>query len=212
VRAAGVGNWDEIVRVGGWDVGRQPRWCSGSRPTRRSARSYRSRPASGCSYTAAARLRADSSCSLRSREELPSLQPRARQSAARVRDYGATAVFDYYDPGWPARVRTASPDGHGVGAAVNTARGGAAAALQAVTDNGRLATITGDRRRPNEGSLSPTSRFAPTVDGLPPWSRHSPTGCYRSTSARHSRSPRRQRPCTLPSPAAPRAQASSPLP
>jgi hypothetical protein len=24
VRAAGVGNWDEIVRVGGWDVGRQP--------------------------------------------------------------------------------------------------------------------------------------------------------------------------------------------
>src|SRR6266699_2334607 len=24
VRAAGVGNWDEIVRVGGWDVGRKP--------------------------------------------------------------------------------------------------------------------------------------------------------------------------------------------
>jgi len=24
VRAAGVGNWDEIVRAGGWDVGRQP--------------------------------------------------------------------------------------------------------------------------------------------------------------------------------------------
>src|ERR687887_100265 len=24
VRAAGVGNWDEIVRGGGWDVGRQP--------------------------------------------------------------------------------------------------------------------------------------------------------------------------------------------
>jgi NADPH:quinone reductase-like Zn-dependent oxidoreductase len=24
VRAAGVGNWDEIVRVGGWDVGRPP--------------------------------------------------------------------------------------------------------------------------------------------------------------------------------------------
>jgi hypothetical protein len=31
VRAAGVGNWDEIVRTGGWDVGRQPRWCWGSR-------------------------------------------------------------------------------------------------------------------------------------------------------------------------------------
>src|SRR2546427_13236959 len=24
VRAAGVGNWDEIVRVGDWDVGRRP--------------------------------------------------------------------------------------------------------------------------------------------------------------------------------------------
>jgi NADPH:quinone reductase-like Zn-dependent oxidoreductase len=24
VRAEGVGNWDEIVRVGGWDVGRRP--------------------------------------------------------------------------------------------------------------------------------------------------------------------------------------------
>src|SRR5947207_10408968 len=24
VYAAGVGNWDEIVRVGGWDVGRRP--------------------------------------------------------------------------------------------------------------------------------------------------------------------------------------------
>src|SRR5213075_3554702 len=24
VRAAGVGNWDEIVRVGDWDVGRKP--------------------------------------------------------------------------------------------------------------------------------------------------------------------------------------------
>ena len=31
VRTAGVGNWDEIVRVGGWDVGRRPRWRSGSR-------------------------------------------------------------------------------------------------------------------------------------------------------------------------------------
>ena len=24
VRAAGVGNWDEFVRTGGWDVGRSP--------------------------------------------------------------------------------------------------------------------------------------------------------------------------------------------
>jgi NADPH:quinone reductase-like Zn-dependent oxidoreductase len=65
-------------------------------------------------------------------------------SAARVRDYGASAVLDYHDPGWPIRVRAASPGGRGVGAAVNTARGGAASALQAVADDGHLATITGD--------------------------------------------------------------------
>jgi len=31
VRAAGVGNWDEIVRVGDWDVGHRHRWRSASR-------------------------------------------------------------------------------------------------------------------------------------------------------------------------------------
>jgi NADPH:quinone reductase-like Zn-dependent oxidoreductase len=65
-------------------------------------------------------------------------------SAARVRGYGAHVVLDYHDPDWPARVRDASPGGRGVGAAVNAARGGAASALQAVADDGRLATITGD--------------------------------------------------------------------
>jgi NADPH:quinone reductase-like Zn-dependent oxidoreductase len=60
-------------------------------------------------------------------------------------------VFDYHDPGWPARVRDASPGGRGVGAAVNAARGGAATALQAVAAGGRLATITGDPPRPERG-------------------------------------------------------------
>src|ERR687888_601661 len=72
-------------------------------------------------------------------------------SAARVRGYGATAVFDYHDPGWPARVRDASLGGRGVAAAVNTARGGAAAASEAVADGGRLATITGDPPQPERG-------------------------------------------------------------
>jgi hypothetical protein len=72
-------------------------------------------------------------------------------SAARVRGYGATAVFDYHDPGWPARVREASQGRRGVGAAVNTARGGAVAAIEAVADGGRLATITGDPPRPERG-------------------------------------------------------------
>jgi NADPH:quinone reductase-like Zn-dependent oxidoreductase len=65
-------------------------------------------------------------------------------SAPRVRGYGATVVVDYHDPDWPTRVQAASPDGHGVGAAVNTARGGAAEALQTVAEHGSLATIAGD--------------------------------------------------------------------
>jgi NADPH:quinone reductase-like Zn-dependent oxidoreductase len=73
------------------------------------------------------------------------------RSAARVRDYGATAVFDYHDPGWPARVREASLGGRGIRAAVNTVRGGAATAIEAVADGGRLATITGDPPRPERG-------------------------------------------------------------
>src|SRR5436190_20310518 len=65
-------------------------------------------------------------------------------SAARVRGCGARVVVDYHDPDWPARVRDAAPGGGGVGAAVNAAPGGAAIALQTVTSDGRLATITGD--------------------------------------------------------------------
>jgi NADPH:quinone reductase-like Zn-dependent oxidoreductase len=65
-------------------------------------------------------------------------------SAARVAGYGASLVLDYHDPEWPMRAREASPDRRGVGAAINAAPGGAALALQAVADRGRLATITGD--------------------------------------------------------------------
>jgi NADPH:quinone reductase-like Zn-dependent oxidoreductase len=32
VRAAGVGNWDEIVRVGGWMSAASPRWSSCTAP------------------------------------------------------------------------------------------------------------------------------------------------------------------------------------
>ena len=210
VRAAGVGNWDEIVRVGGWDVGRQPPLVLGVEaagvvvavgdevtslapgdevlthplPLRHQgtwagrlvapAALVARKPDAVPWETAAAfpvpALTAD--------QALTEVAPRPAgewvlvhgagsvtggvvvqlavtrgatvvatagpASAARVRSYGATAVFDYHDPAWPARVRAASPGGRGVGAAVNTARGGAAAALQAVADRGRLATITGD--------------------------------------------------------------------
>src|SRR4030095_17003769 len=72
-------------------------------------------------------------------------------SASRVRGWGARVVLDYHDPDWPARVREAAPGGGGVGGAVNAAPGGAAAALQAVTSDGRLATITGDPPPPERG-------------------------------------------------------------
>jgi NADPH:quinone reductase-like Zn-dependent oxidoreductase len=66
------------------------------------------------------------------------------RSAARVAGYGADLVLDYHDPDWPIQVREASPNRRGVRAAVNAAPDGAALALQAVADDGRLATITGD--------------------------------------------------------------------
>jgi NADPH:quinone reductase-like Zn-dependent oxidoreductase len=72
-------------------------------------------------------------------------------SAARVRGYGAHLVLDYHDHDWPSQVRDQSPGGRGVTAAVNAARAGAATALQAVADNGRLATITGDPPAPVRG-------------------------------------------------------------
>jgi NADPH:quinone reductase-like Zn-dependent oxidoreductase len=72
-------------------------------------------------------------------------------SEAGVRDYGARVVLDDHDPVWPARVRDASPGGHGVAAAVYAARGDAATALQAVANEGRLATITGDPPPPERG-------------------------------------------------------------
>jgi NADPH:quinone reductase-like Zn-dependent oxidoreductase len=217
VRAAGVGNWDEIVRVGGWDVGRRPPLVLGVEaagvvvavgeevtslvrgdevlthpvPLRHQgtwaerlvapAALVARKPDAVPWETAAAfpvpALTADQA--LNEVAPIPSgefvlvhgaggvtgglvvqlavmrgatvLATAGQGSAARVRGYGATAVFDYHDPGWPARVREASHGGRGVAVAVNTARGGAAAAIQAVADGGRLATITGDPPRSERG-------------------------------------------------------------
>ena len=210
VRAAGVGNWDEFVRYGGWDVGRRPPLALGVEaagvvaavgedvanlrpgdevlthplPLRHQgawaeqllapAALVARKPAVVSWETAAAfpvpALTADQALT----EVAPApagewvlvqgaggvtgglvvqlavargatvIATAGPSSAARVRDYGASVVLDYHDPGWPARARAASPGGRGVTAAVNTALGGAAAALQALGDDGRLATITGD--------------------------------------------------------------------
>jgi NADPH:quinone reductase-like Zn-dependent oxidoreductase len=210
VRAAGVGNWDEIVRLGDWDVGRRPPLALGVEaagvvaavgedvsslapgdevlthplPLRHQGAwaewlvapaGLVARKPAGVPWEAAAvfsvpALTADQALA----EAAPApagewvlvhgaggvtgglavqlaiargatvVATAGPSSAARVRGYGAHVVLDYHDPDWPARVRDASPGGRGVGAAVNAARGGAASALQAVADDGRLATITGD--------------------------------------------------------------------
>ena len=64
-------------------------------------------------------------------------------SQQRISALGACHVIDYHDPEWPEQVR-AITGGRGVAAAVNAAPGGAASAIRAVADGGRLATITQD--------------------------------------------------------------------
>ena len=214
VRAAGVANWDEFVRSGDWDVGRQPPMALGVEaagivesagddvltlapgdevlthpvPLRDQgawaerlvapAAAVAPKP-SGVPWEEAAAfpvpaLTADQALA----EAAPDhdgewvlvhgaggvtgglivqlavtrgatvVATAGPSSAARVGGYGASLVLDYHDPEWPIRVREASPDRRGVGAAVNAAPGGAALALQAVADHGRLATITGDPPAP----------------------------------------------------------------
>jgi len=64
-------------------------------------------------------------------------------SQERVAALGASHVLDYQDPDWPEQAR-ALTGRRGVAAAANAAPGGAATALRAVADGGRLATITSD--------------------------------------------------------------------
>ena len=217
VRTAGVGNWDEIVRRGNWDVGRQPPLALGVEaaglvesiggdvlnfvpgdevlthpvPLRHQgtwaerlvapAALVARKPAALSWEVAAAfpvpALTADQA--LAEAAPFPSgewvlvhgaggvtgglvvqlavgrgatvMATAGPSSESRVSGYGAHLVLDYHDPEWPIRMRKASPDGRGVGAAVNAAPGGAVLALQAVADGGRLATITGDSPAPERG-------------------------------------------------------------
>jgi NADPH:quinone reductase-like Zn-dependent oxidoreductase len=65
------------------------------------------------------------------------------RSHAPVAALGARHVIDYHEQDWPDQV-LAVTDGSGVAAAVNAAPDGAADAIRAVRDGGRLATITSD--------------------------------------------------------------------
>jgi NADPH:quinone reductase-like Zn-dependent oxidoreductase len=78
--------------------------------------------------------------SLRGAQVIATAGPASQQ---RVSALGARRVIDYHDIEWPEQVR-AITGGQGVAAAVNAADGGAASAIRAVADGGRLATITQD--------------------------------------------------------------------
>lgn len=66
----------------------------------------------------------------------------SHRSADRVRANGAREVIDYRDPMWPHHARALAKGS--IDAVANAAPGGAPAAMTALTDGGRLATITPD--------------------------------------------------------------------
>ena len=209
VMAAGVGNWDEYVRTGGWDVGGRPPMALGVEAAGTVAAAGRAvsdwapgdavmthpvplrdqgtwaprliAPAGllapkppGASWEAAAAfpvpaltaeqvlgdalgVRAGEQvlvngasgitggllvvlAALRGAQVIATAGPAHRQ---RVTGLGAGHVIDYHDRQWTEQVR-AITGGRGVTAAANAAPGGAAAAIRAVADGGRLATITSD--------------------------------------------------------------------
>lgn len=209
VKAAGVANWDDIVRTGGWDVGATPPMALGVQasgivtmvgegvegfgpgdavlchplPLRDSGAwaplliapvsSIAHKPASVSWETAAAfavpALTAEQvlteALQLKSGDTLlvhgaggvtggllvqlaavrgaRVLATSGQRSAARVRRYGALEVFDYTDHSWPEQARRAAGSA-GITAVANAARDGSAAAMSALADGGRLATITSD--------------------------------------------------------------------
>jgi NADPH:quinone reductase-like Zn-dependent oxidoreductase len=209
VRSAGVGNWDEIARTGGWDLGRQPPMALGVEAAGVVARiggavtgfapgdrvmthSLPLRAQGGWAewFAAAATDVAlvPGAVPLEVAAALPVPALTADQalrgalgagpgatvlvngasgvtgmllvalarhlggeviatagahSAARVSAAGAAHVLDRRSRDWPGQVRELT-GGRGADLAVNAVPGGAARALGAIKDGGRLATITSD--------------------------------------------------------------------
>lgn len=209
VKAAGVANWDEFVRTGGWDVGARPPmalgveaagtvlaagqavsdWAprdavmthpvplpdQGTWAPRLIARAgLLARKPDQVTWQAAAAFPVPAltagqvlgdALNLHAGERLlvhgaggvtggllvalavlrgaQVIATAGRASRQRVGALGARHVIDYHDQDWPEQVR-AITGGHGVAAAANAAPSGAATAIRAVADGGRLATITSD--------------------------------------------------------------------
>jgi NADPH:quinone reductase-like Zn-dependent oxidoreductase len=208
VRAAGVANWDEFVRTGGWDVGARPPmalgvaaagtmlaagqavggWAPGDAvmthpvplrdqgtwaPRLIAPAGLLARKPPSASWEAAAAFPVPALTAeqvlgalnihageqllihgaggvtggllvalavLRGAEVIATAGPASQQ---RVAALGARHIIDYHDQDWPDQVR-AITGRHGAAAAANAAPGGAASAIRAVADGGRLATITSD--------------------------------------------------------------------
>jgi NADPH:quinone reductase-like Zn-dependent oxidoreductase len=193
VMAAGVGNWDEFVRTGGWDVGARPPmalgveaagtvmaagqavsdWAPGDAvmthpvplrdqgtwaPRLIAPAGLLARKPDGASWEAAAAFpvpaltaeqvlsdtlnvcAGEQLAALRGTQVIATAGPASRP---RVTALGARHVIDYHDQDWPAQVRAITAN-RGVDAAANAVPGGAASAIRAVADGGRLATITSD--------------------------------------------------------------------
>jgi len=209
VMAAGVGNWDEFVRTGGWDVGAKPPmalgveaagtvmaagqavtdWAPGDAvmthpvplrdqgtwaPRLIAPAGLLARKPDGASWEAAAAFPVPALtagqvlsdmlnvcageqvlvhgaggvtggllvalAALRGAQVIATAGPAGRP---RVTALGARHVIDYHDHDWPAQVRAITAK-RGVDAAANAVPGGAASAIEAVADGGRLATITSD--------------------------------------------------------------------
>ena len=216
VRSAGVGNWDEVARTGGWDLGRQPPMALGVEAAGVVARAggavtgfavgdrvmthslpLRAQGAWAEWFVAAATdvalvpdavpfevagalpvpaLTADQTLrgalgagpgatvlvngasgvtgmllvALAGHLGSLVIGTAGARSAARVSAAGAAHVLDRRSPDWPGQVRELT-GGRGADLAVNAAPGGAARALGAVKDGGRLATITSDPPRAERG-------------------------------------------------------------
>jgi NADPH:quinone reductase-like Zn-dependent oxidoreductase len=208
VKAAGVANWDEFVRTGGWDVGARPPmalgveaagtvlaagqsvsdWAPGDAvmthpvplpdqgtwaPRLIAPAGLLARKPDHVTWEAAATFPVPALTAsqvlgalnihageqllvngaggvtggllvalavLRGAQVIATAGPSSRQ---RVSALGARHVIDYHDQEWPEQVRAITGH-HGVAAAANAASGGAAGAIRAVADGGRLATITSD--------------------------------------------------------------------
>src|SRR5262252_5168382 len=216
VRSAGVGNWDEIARTGGWDLGRQPPMALGvevAGVVARTGAAVTGFPAGDRVMTHSLPLRAQGgwaewfTAAAADVAAVPDAVPfevaaalpvpaltadqtlrgalgagpgatvlvngaggvtgtllvalaghlgseviatAGAHSAARVAAAGATHVLDRRSPDWPRQAR-ALTGGRGADLAANAAPGGAARALGAVRNGGRLATITSDPPRAERG-------------------------------------------------------------